>query len=63
MIDSPISNLNKLNNRSNPTKQDAYFFICQITGFNEAKINKIMLSGQFDMIMNFDFFINKGSQN
>lgn len=40
-------------------KSDAFLFVCQITSFNEAKINKIM-SGQSDMILNFDFFVQKG---
>ncbi len=61
IVNSPNPNLNKLNNRSNLLQQEAFFFICQITGFNESKINKV-ISGQFDMIIDFDFFINKGKE-
>lgn len=58
VIESTSSNINKLSNRPN-AKQEAFLLVCQITGFNEAKINKIV-SGQSDMIMNFDFYVNNG---
>lgn len=45
-------------NRSNP-KNEAYIYVSQITGFNEAKINKIV-SAQQEMILNFDFVVQKG---
>jgi hypothetical protein len=68
-IDKMSSNTNIANNkpsvklqqqRSEPTTS---LLVCQITAFNEAKINKFINSNANDMIMNFDFYINNGIIN
>ena len=40
-------------------KNDNFLYVCQITGFNEAKIDRI-LSTQSDMMLDFDFFVERG---
>ncbi len=46
--------------RNEPTTS---LLICQITAFNEAKINKFINANANDMIMNFDFYVNNGKLN
>jgi hypothetical protein len=53
-------NIKLQHQRSEPTTA---LITCQITAFNEAKINKFINSNANDMIMNFDFYINNGRLN
>jgi hypothetical protein len=59
------SNNNNSNGNGNSTPNNSIKYdsllICQITGFNEAKIYKFV-TNQFDMIMNYDFYVQNGNE-
>lgn len=46
-----------LRNESNNNNNNNYLYVCQITSFEEARIDRIVSSGQSEMILNFDFFV------
>lgn len=57
-LQGATSNINTNKNAHSSIKYDS-LLLCQITGFNEAKIYNFV-TNQVDMIVNFDFYIQNG---
>lgn len=54
------TNTNGNNTSNNNSVKYDSLLVCQITGFNEARIFKFV-TNQFDMIMNYDFYVQNGN--
>ena len=54
------ANTNGNNTSNNNSVKYDSLLVCQITGFNEARIFKFV-TNQFDMIMNYDFYVQNGN--